>query len=92
MSRSVPVPSLVLATLLGALTLVEAAPGAADVETQFDAAINPAEMSEWMKTMAAEPNHVSSAHNKLNAEMVLKQFKEWGWDAKIETFSVLYPT
>jgi N-acetylated-alpha-linked acidic dipeptidase len=91
MSRSVTVPSLVLATL-GALTLVEAAPSAADLETQFDAAINPAEMGEWMKTMAAEPNHVGSAHNKLNAEMTLKQFKEWGWDAKIETFSVLYPT
>ena len=91
MSRSVTVPSLVLATL-GALTRVEAAPSAADVETQFDAAINPAEMGEWMKTMAAEPNHVSSAHNKLNAEMILKQFKEWGWDARIETFSVLYPT
>jgi N-acetylated-alpha-linked acidic dipeptidase len=92
MPGSVSLPSLVLATLLGGLTLVEAAPSAADVETQFDAAINPAEMGEWMKTMAAEPNHVSSAHNKLNAEMTLKQFKEWGWDARIETFSVLYPT
>src|SRR5258705_243 len=43
-------------------------------------------------SMAAEPNHVSSAHDKLNAEMTLKQFKDWGWDAKIETFKVLYPT
>jgi len=42
--------------------------------------------------MAAEPNHVSSAHDKLNAELTLKQFKDWGWDAKIETFKVLYPT
>jgi len=39
-----------------------------------------------MKTMAAEPNHVSSVHDKLNAEMTLKQFTDWGWDAKIETF------
>ncbi len=45
-----------------------------------------------MKTMAAEPNHVGSAHNKANAELVLKQFTDWGWDAKIETFKVLYPT
>src|SRR5262249_31163153 len=40
----------------------------------------------------AEPNHVSSAHDKANAEMTLKQFQDWGWDAKIETFKALYPT
>jgi N-acetylated-alpha-linked acidic dipeptidase len=64
----------------------------ADVERQFDASLNGAEMASWMKTMAAEPNHVGSAHDKANAEMVLAQFREWGWDAHIETFEVLYPT
>ena len=61
-------------------------------EAQFDAAIDPGEMDAWLKTMAAEPNHVGAPHNKANAEMTLAQFKEWGWDAKIETFKVLYPT
>jgi len=42
--------------------------------------------------MAAEPNHVGSPHNKANADLVLAQFKSWGWDARIETFEVLYPT
>jgi len=92
MSRPLPALGLVLTTLVVAPVLVHGAPGAADVEPQFDAAINPAEMGEWMKTLAAEPNHVSSAHDKLNAEMTLKQFKDWGWDAKIESFQVLYPT
>ncbi|HYK80109.1 MAG TPA: transferrin receptor-like dimerization domain-containing protein [Micropepsaceae bacterium] len=64
----------------------------ADLERRFDASINPAEMGGWMKTMAAEPNHVGSPHNKANAEMVLAQFQSWGWDAHIETFEVLYPT
>src|SRR5262249_59950298 len=64
----------------------------ADLEKKFDASINNAEMGGWMKTMAAEPNHVGSAHDKANAEMTLKQFKDWGWDAKIETYKVLYPT
>ena len=50
----------------------------ADLERRFDAAINPAEMGGWMKTMAAEPNHVGSAHNKANAEMVLAQFQILG--------------
>jgi len=92
MSTSRPGLSLALATLVAAPTLVQGAPSAADLETQLDAAISPAEMGDWMKTMASEPNHVSSPHDKLNAELTLKQFKEWGWDAKIETFKVLYPT
>src|SRR6266446_6621084 len=54
--------------------------------------IGRSEVAGWMKTMAAEPNHVGSPHNKANAEMVLAQFREWGWDAHIETFEVLYPT
>ena len=62
------------------------------LEREFDAAINPAEMGTWMKLMAAEPNHVGTAHDKANAEWVLAQFKGWGWDAHIETFKVLYPT
>jgi N-acetylated-alpha-linked acidic dipeptidase len=69
-----------------------AQPSQADIERQFDASLNAAEMGSWMKIMAAEPNHVGSPHDKANAEMVLAQFKEWGWDAHIETFEVLYPT
>src|SRR3954471_20732295 len=66
--------------------------GAADLERRFDAAIDPAEMGGWMKVQAAEPNHVGSAHDKANAEMILGQFKAWGWDAHIDTYEVLYPT
>jgi N-acetylated-alpha-linked acidic dipeptidase len=70
----------------------QTAPNAADLEHQFDAAINPTEMGEWMRTMAAEPNHVGSPHDRANAEWVMAQFRSWGWDARIETFQVLYPT
>jgi len=69
----------------------QAAPDKA-LEAKFDAMIDPAEMGGWLKTMAAEPIHVGAPHNKKNAEMTLAQFKSWGWDAKIETFWVLYPT
>src|SRR5262245_19728926 len=70
----------------------QTAAAGADLEQQFDAAINPAEMGEWMRTMAAEPNHVGSPHDRANAERVMAQFRSWGWDARIETFQVLYPT
>ncbi|HET9160584.1 MAG TPA: M28 family peptidase, partial [Caulobacteraceae bacterium] len=69
-----------------------AAAAQADLEKRFDAAIDPAEMGGWMKIQAAEPNHVGSPHDKANAEMILAQFKDWGWDAHIEEFQVLYPT
>ena len=50
----------------------------ADIEKKFDAAIDPAEMDGWMKTMAAEPNHVGSPHDKANAEDTLARFKDLG--------------
>jgi N-acetylated-alpha-linked acidic dipeptidase len=86
--------SLMLATAfwVGAIHAQTAPQSSAAVERQFDASLNAAEMAAWMKTMAAEPNHVGSPHNKANAEMVLAQFRDWGWDAHIETFEVLYPT
>jgi N-acetylated-alpha-linked acidic dipeptidase len=62
------------------------------IEARFDAAIDPAEMDRWLETMSAAPNHVGSAHDQANAERILGQFREWGWDAQIETFDVLYPT
>ena len=63
-----------------------------ELEARFDAQIDPAEMGTWLKLLAAEPNHVGSPHDKSNAEWVAAQLKSWGWDAKIETFDVLYPT
>jgi N-acetylated-alpha-linked acidic dipeptidase len=71
-------------------------PAAALTETQleqrFDADLSATDLSAWMQQMASEPNHVGSVHDKANAEFELAKFREWGWDAAIETFSVLYPT
>ena len=64
----------------------------ASLERAFDASIHPDEMGAWLKLMSAEPNHVSSPHDKSNAEWELGQFQAFGWDAHIETFEVLYPT
>lgn len=62
------------------------------LEEKFDTLLDPADQRAWLERMSAEPNHVGSPHNKANAEFMLEKFKEWGWDAKIETFQVLYPT
>src|SRR5215472_10645804 len=71
-----------------------AADGAREValEQRFDAALDPSDLRSWLKTLSAEPNHVGSPHDKANAELVRDLFRQWGWDAHIEEFEVLYPT
>jgi len=62
------------------------------LEQRFDAQLDPKDLRAWLQQMASEPNQVGSPHDKANADFMLAQFKSWGWDARIETFSVLYPT
>ena len=45
-----------------------------------------------MRRLRARPHHVGSPYDKDNAEWILAKFKEWGFDAQIETFNVLFPT
>ena len=62
------------------------------LEQRFDAALNPADLDGWLKSMASEANHVGAPHDKANAEFTRDQFQQWGWDANIEVFYPLYPT
>jgi len=63
-----------------------------DWETKFRALPDPALQREYMQRLSARPHHVGSAYDKDNAEWILSKFKEWGLDAHIETFHVLFPT
>jgi N-acetylated-alpha-linked acidic dipeptidase len=84
--------------LLASAAFVFAAPAVAApanpeaLEASFDSMISAADQQQWLKEMASAPNHVGAPHNKANAEMQLALFKQWGWDARIEKFDVLYPT
>ncbi len=62
------------------------------LERRFDGYLDAADLREWMRQLSSAPNQVGSAHDKANAEFILKKFREWGWNASIEEFSVLYPT
>jgi N-acetylated-alpha-linked acidic dipeptidase len=88
-----------LALLASAALLTVAAPALAGpatdpqaLEKSFDALISPAEQQQWLQRMSAAPNHVGSPHDKANADWQLAMFKQFGWDAHIERFDVLYPT
>ena len=62
------------------------------LEKNFDAMISSADQLAWLQQMSSAPNHVGSPHDKANADFQLAMFKQWGWDAHIERFDVLYPT
>src|ERR1035441_3469858 len=61
-------------------------------EEKFRAIPDPAALREYMRRLSARPHHVGSAYDKENAEWILAHFKEWGLDAHIEQFDVLFPT
>ena len=61
-------------------------------EDRFKSIPDPARMRADMQLLSARPHHVGSPYDKQNAEWILSQYKQWGWDAHIETFQVLFPT
>src|SRR5512146_2930840 len=61
-------------------------------ENKFQAIPSPANQRQYMQLLSAHPHHVGSPYDKQNAEWILARFKEWGWDAQIESFNVLFPT
>ena len=63
-----------------------------DWEKKFRDGIIPDNIRENMRRLSARPHNVGSPYEKDNAEWILSKFKEYGFDARIETFSVLFPT
>jgi N-acetylated-alpha-linked acidic dipeptidase len=61
-------------------------------EQKFRAIPNPQNLRDYMQRMSARPHHVGSPYDKDNAEWIAGKLKSWGFDAKIETFDVLFPT
>jgi N-acetylated-alpha-linked acidic dipeptidase len=61
-------------------------------EDQFRATPNQINLRAYMQRLTARPHHVGSPYDKDNAEWILAKYKEFGLDAHIESFSVLFPT
>ncbi|MGB8672738.1 MAG: M28 family peptidase, partial [Candidatus Acidiferrales bacterium] len=62
------------------------------VEAKYRGEIITDNIRENMRRLSARPHHVGSPYDKDNAEWILARFEEWGFDAHIETFEVLFPT
>ena len=61
-------------------------------EEKMRAIPDPKNLRAYMERLSARPHNVGSPYDKDNAEWILGKFKEFGLDAHIETFSVLFPT
>ena len=62
------------------------------LETKFDANLSRENIGRNIKILSSKPHAIGSPGGKENAEYILNQFKSFGWDARIETFHVLFPT
>jgi N-acetylated-alpha-linked acidic dipeptidase len=63
-----------------------------ETEKKFDSYLNPSNLDLWMKRLAARPHHLGSAYGKESAIFIRDLFNSWGYEAKIETYKVLFPT
>jgi N-acetylated-alpha-linked acidic dipeptidase len=63
-----------------------------DWEVTFRGIPSSQNLHDYMQRLSARPHHVGSAYDKENAEWILSKLKEWGLQAHIETFRVLFPT
>jgi N-acetylated-alpha-linked acidic dipeptidase len=63
-----------------------------DWEKKFQDGIVAENIRENMRRMSARPHHVGSPYGKDNAERILAHFKDFGFDARMEVFNVLFPT
>ena len=63
-----------------------------NLESTFDKNLSKENIGENIKRLSSKPHAVGSPGSKENAEYILALYKKWGWDAKIETFHVLFPT
>ena len=70
----------------------QSSPAEVNWEQRFKTQPDPQRMRANMERLSAHPHHVGSPYDKENAEWILAQYKQWGWDAHIEEFQVLFPT
>ena len=70
----------------------EAAKNELALEEKYDSYLKASNLDAWMKRLTARPHHLGSAVGKEYAEWMRDQFKSWGYDAKLETYQVLFPT
>ncbi len=61
-------------------------------EQKFDLSMSAVRIGETIKELSAIPHSLGSPGGKTIAEAIAKRFTSYGFDTKIETYQVLFPT
>ena len=61
-------------------------------EKQFDATLSASHIGQTIKLLSSKPHNLGSVNSKAEADTILNRYKSYGFDAHIETFTVLFPT
>ena len=61
------------------------------MEQQFDSQVNAQNLDQWLKFLTSHPHHVSSPQGKANAEFMRDKFRNWGYEAEIVSYKILFP-
>lgn len=62
------------------------------LETRYDALLQTQSVDAMIKKLSARPHHLGSAYDADNAKFLLQQYREWGYEARIDTFYALFAT
>jgi N-acetylated-alpha-linked acidic dipeptidase len=80
---------------LPAQTITGFGPGEAqkqlELESRFDAQLSAENLDAWMEKMAARPHWVGTEAGAEVARWMRDQFESWGYEARIDTYQVLFP-
>src|SRR3954467_517976 len=86
-----PVSKVIAASGVVVMSLTVSAQNAS-WDARFRAVPDAKTIGEHVRRVSARPHHLGSPYDKDNAEWIQAQFKSWGWDARIESYDVLFPT
>jgi N-acetylated-alpha-linked acidic dipeptidase len=62
-----------------------------ELESRFDAGLSADNLDSWMERMAARPHWVGTEAGADVARWMRDQFEAWGYEARIDTYQVLFP-
>ncbi len=62
------------------------------LEQQYDAQLSTKRIDQTVKELSAMPHHLGSKGGNEVVQSIYNKFKQWGWDVKIETYQVLFPS
>ncbi|MBT3326340.1 MAG: M28 family peptidase [Gemmatimonadales bacterium] len=63
-----------------------------DLEADYDSQLNADNLDEWLQYLTRHPTHVGSPGGKANAEWIADKFRSWGFETRIDTYHVMFPT